>query len=375
MEIITVAEKEEKSEMVETGSPSVPKLNIVTERIDDLPLLIAQMERIGLPGLLDQSFPTHTNWQGLSLGWVTSFWCAHILSQADHCLNHVQPWAEKRLQLLHECCTHPVVALDFTDDRLALVLNQLSDDSRWYAFEGSLSQRVMRVYDLNPEAIRLDSSTSYGYWGVSPEGLFQFGHSKDHRPDLPQLKIMLSTLDPSGFPLVTTVVSGEKADDPLYIPAVERVREGLQQRGLLYVGDAKMAAIETRAFIVKGEDFYLCPLPKKQVSNEQLESYLEPVWAGTQDLTKVYATDEDGKVLLDDDENPVQMAEGFELSEELSATHAGEKLDWSERRLVVRSLAQAHNAETKLRKQFNKGLAAILALNERKRGKKRYRAA
>jgi transposase len=34
---------------------------------------------------------------------------------------------------------------------------------------------------------------------------------------------------------------------------------------------------------------------------------------------------------------------------------------------------QAHNAETKLRKQLDKGLAAVLALNERKRGKKRYR--
>jgi len=31
---------------------------------------------------------------------------------------------------------------------------------------------------------------------VNTEGLFQWGHSKDHRPDLAQVKIMLSTLDP-----------------------------------------------------------------------------------------------------------------------------------------------------------------------------------
>jgi transposase len=45
--------------------------------------------------------------------------------------------------------------------------------------------------------------------------LFQFGHSKDHRPDLPQVKVMLSTLDPLGVPLATAVVPGHHADDPL----------------------------------------------------------------------------------------------------------------------------------------------------------------
>src|SRR5215470_2497776 len=36
--------------------------NILTERIDDIPLLIAQMQRMGLPTLLDTHFPTHGNW-------------------------------------------------------------------------------------------------------------------------------------------------------------------------------------------------------------------------------------------------------------------------------------------------------------------------
>jgi transposase len=43
-------------------------------------------------------------------------------------------------------------------------------------------------------------------------------------PDLPQVKISLSALDPLGLPLTTTVVSGECADDPLYVPEIKRVR-------------------------------------------------------------------------------------------------------------------------------------------------------
>ncbi len=70
---------------------------------------------------------------------------------------------------------------------------------------------------------------------MTEEGLFQLGHSKEHRPDLPQLKVVLASLDPLGMPVATEVVAGDKADDPLYIPAIEQVRAGLERRGLLYV--------------------------------------------------------------------------------------------------------------------------------------------
>lgn len=41
---------------------------MTNERVDNIPLLLAQMERMGVPSLLDEFFPTHGNWQGLSLG-------------------------------------------------------------------------------------------------------------------------------------------------------------------------------------------------------------------------------------------------------------------------------------------------------------------
>ena len=66
--------------------------NSITERVDDIPLLLEQMQRMGLPTLLDDHFPTHGNWQGLSLGWVTTMWLSSILSRGDHRLVHVAPW-------------------------------------------------------------------------------------------------------------------------------------------------------------------------------------------------------------------------------------------------------------------------------------------
>jgi transposase len=69
-------------------------------RVDDIPLLLEQMQRMGLPTLLDTHFPTHGNWTGLSLGWVSTIWLSSILSRGDHRLVHVEPWVAKRLWTL-----------------------------------------------------------------------------------------------------------------------------------------------------------------------------------------------------------------------------------------------------------------------------------
>src|SRR6266545_2182806 len=336
---------------------------IISERVDDIPLLLAQLERMGVPSLFDEHFPTHGNWQGLSLGWVTAIWLTHMLSQADHRLNHVQPWADKRLHTLRGCTGQDVQPLDVSDDRLAMVLHALSNDTRWDAFEGALNQQLLRVYDLSPERVRLDSTTASGYWAVTPEGLFQLGHSKDHRPDLPQVKVMLAALDPLGLPLATAVVPGQRADDPLYTPAITRVRESLGRRGLLYVGDCKMAALETRAFTHAGGDFYLCPLSALQMPSDVLAEYLSPLWTGNQDLTPIQRERAPGTREL--------VAEGYERLELRTAVVAGQAITWPERQLVIRSLRCAQAGEAALRARLAKAQAALTARNERRQGKPR----
>ena len=67
---------------------------ISNERVDDIPLLLTQMQTLGLSELLDEHFETHGNWKGLSLGKVVSGWLSYIISQGDHRLNQVQDWAQ-----------------------------------------------------------------------------------------------------------------------------------------------------------------------------------------------------------------------------------------------------------------------------------------
>ncbi|MCC5633060.1 hypothetical protein LC613_36670 [Nostoc sphaeroides CHAB 2801] len=168
---------------------------ITNERVDDIPLLLTQLEHMGVEQLIDKHFPCHGNWQGLNLGSVVVIWLTHILSQADHRLNHVQAWVSKRLETLKNFTDESLRSLDLADDRLQAVLRYLSIDANWFSFESELGSSLLRVYDIVPEQVRLDSTTASSHCGVNPEGLFQWGHSKDNRPDLAQVKIMLSTLE------------------------------------------------------------------------------------------------------------------------------------------------------------------------------------
>ena len=118
---------------------------------------------------------------------------------------------------------------------------------------------MIRVYELPKNRVRLDTTTASSYQAPTLDGLFQQGHSKDHRPDLAQIKIMLATLDPLGLPLATKVVDGSQADDPLYEPTIKQVRQIINQSGILYVGDSKMAAEATRASIADNNDYYSNP--------------------------------------------------------------------------------------------------------------------
>jgi transposase len=337
---------------------------IITERVDDIPLLLEQMQRMGLPALLDHHFPTHGNWQGLSLGWVTTIWLSSILSRGDHRLVHVEPWVAKRLWMLRATTGQAVERLDFTDDRLEIVLQRLHDDTRWAAFEAALHQHTVRVYALPTERVHVESTSASADTTVTENGLLQFGHSKDYRPDLPQGKVMQAVLDPLGMPLATDVVSGERADDPLSMPCIQRVQASLGRRGLLYVGDCKMASRATHAFIAGQGDFYLCPLPQLQLAEGELEAALEAVWSGEQALSPVLRERQDGK--------PERIAEGYDYPVPMSLEMAGEFQSWTERRVVVRSMRQAQAAERALRARVAKAMAQIEALNHRGRGKKRF---
>jgi len=136
-----------------------------------------------------------------------------------------------------------------------------------------LNARSIEVHALPQDVIRCDATTVSGDHEVTEGGLVQCGQSKDD-PTRPQIKVMMGSLDPLGMPLATEVLSGARADDGLYLPIIERMRRGLHKTGLRFVGDGKMRALETRAYLARHQDWYLAPLPWTGATAEAMDAWI-----------------------------------------------------------------------------------------------------
>ncbi len=345
---------------MDTTEPRVLRV----EAVADLPVLWATLQRLDLPATLDRHFPAPLPWKGpLTPGDVLAVWLLFLVSRGDHCLNHVQPWIAQHQGTLAALLGKPVVPTDAHDDRLADWLTRLGAGASFSALERDLNQQTVRVYQLPTDLVRIDTTTANSYAEVlSAHGLLQFGHSKDD-PDRPQFKIAAAILDPLGLPLATAVVPGNAADDPLYVPAIQAVQQALGVGGRTYVGDCKMAALATRAFVAAGGDYYLCPLSETQVSRADRRELLRPVWDGTQALQPVWRPGPGGRP----DE---RVAEGFAVDVALTARVAEKEVRWTERRWLVRSQAYAQAQEAALERRLTTAAVAVRELPTRKQGKK-----
>lgn len=339
---------------------------IYTERVDDLPLLVHQQRRMGIPTVLDEVIQPHGNRKGLSIGWLTCFWLSFILSEADHRMIEVEPWAAGQMEMLSSLSPKPVHEKDFADDRLADILRALSRDQTWEEVETNLGQRLIRVYNLNRDPIRVDSTTVAVYHDADETTLFRYGHSKDHRPDLAQFKMMLAVLDPLGMPLASLVVPGNAADDPLYEPAITHAGQVVGQGGRLYIGDSKMAALQTRAFLQARRDYYLTPLPQTGQVPQLLARLLEPVWEKKQSLERIYNAPEE------ESSRKVEFL-GYETSRAQQAEYNSQTLAWQERVLVVFSPTLVKQQRRGLEQRLKRAEEELQALTPpRGRGRRQW---
>lgn len=260
----------------------------------------------------------------------------------------------------------PVQVQDFTDDRLGDVLRYLSDDATWDAIECQVGQNLWNVYALPTQCVRLDSTSVVVYHQGDDESLFAQGHSKDHRPDLAQFKVMMSALDPLALPVATQVIRGNAADDGLYIPAIAQSRKVLKRKGLLYMGDSKMEALATRAHLVDGGDFYLIPLSQKGKQADLLTDLLESRANHPVPLLEVRSPRAaDGTSRL--------VAQAYETVRPQQANMNDTRLCWDERLLVVYSAILAEQAEQGLMQRLQRAQEKLSTLTPAPgRGKKQW---
>src|SRR5262249_4461484 len=96
----------------------------------------------------------------------------------------------------------------------------------------------------------------------------------------------------------------------------------------------------------------------------EVDTALEAVWRGEQVLSAVRREGPKGALEV--------SAEGYEYPVAMSQQVGEQVQTWTERRLVVRSVRQAHAAAVARRARVAKAIAQIDVLNQRGRGKKRF---
>jgi transposase len=326
-------------------------IEITTEQINDLPLLLGIVEEMGIRHRIDAQIHPHGGWQGISVGTVVSIWLCHLLVERDHRLVVVRDWAAARTQTLNDLlgvCLRPT---DLTDDRLANVLTMLGTAAEQAALDEGLVGEWLRLYALPRQTLRLDSTSVSVYQEPTPpDGLLRHGVSKEHRPDLAQFKLMLASLDPLGLPVASQVVPGNRSDDLLYIPAYDAAVQTLGTAAVLVVGDSKMAARPTRAHIVAGGSAYLCAYRPAHASAE-IASWVTAALAHPERWETMREVDEGtGEVTT------LAVIDAWERDQQEGET------TWTERVLVNRSTAlQAGHRRRRERAlaRVSEGLAAL----------------
>lgn len=342
------------------------------ERVDDLPVLFGLLQQMGIQAILDAVIVSHGNWQGLTAGWVITIWLMHSLSEQNHCMEPVQEWVAKHVVTLGRLSGQEVRALDFSDDRLALCLKELSKPEVWHAVERRLGANLIRVYRLKPKVLRLDATVGTVGHNPAQHTLFKVGKAKNGAYET-QFKMMLASLDPLGLPVAVDIEAGDMADDPLYVPSYRRVKQIIKEKGLLVVGDSKMSAIRTRAEIVVGDDDYLTPLAWLKDEPGLLDVLLSAWQEQGEVATNIFLPQdmpEDGR---EPDPN-LAIAYGFEVSRCRQVVVAGQTIVWQERLLVIRSHSYTQTMQDGLHRRLDKAETALKKLTPvRSRGKRQIK--
>jgi transposase len=140
----------------------------------------------------------------------------------------------------------------------------------------------------------------------------------------------------------------------------------LTQTGLLFVGDCKLSALATRAYLRWRGHHYLAPLALVGETATEMRAWVQAALDGKQTLTPIPLVDEQGQA------RPV--VKGYETSRPCTAQVAGHVLEWTERVFVVYSEAYAQAQARGLEQRLATATTKLQALTPpRGRGKRQIK--
>lgn len=245
------------------------------------------------------------------------------------------------------------------DDRVGRALDALFDADRGSLLT-QLVLRAIREFDIDCGQLHNDSTSLvlHGDYdgadgqerGGKPTVVAARGHSKDHRPDLKQLVLILTVTADGAVPLAHRLAAGNTTDDQTHISTWDELRALTGRTDFLYVADSKLCTREQMSHIDTAGGRFVTVLPRTRREDGQLREWMS---AATPDFTE--AARRPGKRHGDPDQIYRVAPAPFCSSE-------GHRIVW------VHSSAKALRDETARHQRIQRTLQALAELNERLAG-------
>jgi len=121
--------------------------------------------------------------------------------------------------------------------------------------EEALFARRRDLFNQQLQLVFFDTTSIY-FEGGGGQTMGQYGHSKDHRPDLRQMVVGL-VLDEEGRPVCSELWPGNTTDVKTLIPIVDRLQQVFHVRDVCIVADRGMISAATIAAIEDRGWFYI----------------------------------------------------------------------------------------------------------------------
>ena len=257
-------------EMAMDARPPQDPFTLAGRRLGALPLINGIAGRMGLARLLDKHMPLPDVRMRLTPATVIQVVIANLVL-CHRPLYALAEWAapyDARLLGLAEGD-----AMFLTDDRVGRALDLLFDADRGALLTellvgvvGEFSLDLSQLHNdstsvkLQGEFAGLDGSAR----GAKPTAAAARGHSKDHRPDLPQLVYILTVSHDGAVPVTYRLADGNTNDDPTHIPTWDTLVTLTGTPDFLYVADCKLASTDAMTHIDSHGGRFVTVLPRSR---------------------------------------------------------------------------------------------------------------
>jgi transposase len=339
-----------------SGEGSAEPFELESVELGALPLIDRFLARIDLAGVLERHLPAGDARTTLPAATAVGV-LVRNLCVAREPLYGLAGWAAAFEPGLLGLAAGESALLN--DDRVGRALDGLFDTDRGSLLT-ELVLRAVREFKVDCSQLHNDSTSIvlHGDYdaadgrqrGGKPTVAAAHGHSKDHRPDLKQLVLILTVSADGAVPLAHRLAAGNTNDDRTHIDTWDELRTLTGRADFLYVADCKLCTREQMSHIDQAGGRFITVLPRTRREDGQLRD-----WMSTSAPEFTEALRRPGKRHGDPEQVWRVAPAPFPSSE-------GHRIVW------VHSSVKQQRDETARHERIQRTLAALAELNERLAG-------